>query len=152
MKKRPPEIYFLFFLLLFVSLNALAAGWAMITMPDGSVMHLTESRLSDSPFSNYLLPGVILFLFNGVFPMATLYGLIKKPDWSWAGGFNIYPDKHWSWACSLYSGVILIVWTTVQMFMVSYFWLQPAFVGVGLLIIIFTLLPRVMRFYSYQGK
>ena len=148
MKKRPAEIYFLVFLLLLVSINALAAGGAMISRPDGSALQLQEEWLSRTPFPNYFLLGLILFLFNGVFPALAVYGLLRRPNWIGIGVFNFYHDKHWSWAYSLFSGVILIAWTTVQMFIVDFFWLQPAMVAIGLLIILFTLLPRVLRFYS----
>ena len=151
MKKRPPELYFLCFLLLVLSINALAAGWAMITQPDGSAIQIPIERLSRTPFSNFLLPGLILFLFNGVFPAITIYGLLQRPDWRWIAVFNVYRDKHWSWTYALFSGVILITWITVQMFMVDYFWLQPACIGLGLLIIVFALLPRVIRSYTASG-
>lgn len=147
MKKWPPALYFLLFLLFFVSANALAAGWAMISHPDGSALQIPEERLSRTPFSNYFLPGIILFLFNGVLPALTIYGLWQRPAWRWVNVFNLYHDRHWSWTYALFCGVILIVWTTVQMFMIDFFWLQPAFVFVGLLIIIFSLLPRVQEFY-----
>jgi hypothetical protein len=108
-----------------------------------------KELLPRTPFSTYFLPGLILFLFNGVFPARCIYGLLRKPDWQRIAVFNFYSDKHWSWTYSLFSGVILITWTTVQMFIVDFFWLQLAIVGNGLLIIVFTLLPRVLRFYSY---
>lgn len=148
MRKRPAEIYALFVLHLVLALNALAAGWAMMTGPDGSALRFPENLLSRSPFPNYWLPGLLLFLFNGLFPAFTLYGLVRKPRWHWAGILNIYAKQHWSWTYSIFAGIILIIWIAVQLFFIPYFWLQPACIGLGVLILVFTLMPRVMRYYQ----
>ncbi|WP_146904591.1 hypothetical protein [Adhaeribacter aerolatus] len=136
---RPAELYLLYFLLLVLSLNALVGGGALILKPQGSLMGLKPDWLQNTPFKSYLIPGLLLFVFNG---------LLLKPTWPWANVFNIFTDKYWAWTYSLLTGIILITWITVQEILIQYFWLQTVFIVMGLLIIICTLLPRVQKYYS----
>lgn len=146
--KRPIALYFLLLTLIIVSTGALSAGAMLIMRPDGSLLGMQPEWLEHSPFKNYLLPGIILFLFNGVFPFITLAGLIQKPVLRFPEKINLYPGRHWAWAWSLYSGIILIIWITVQLILTQYFWLQPVMIFAGLCIIICTLTPGVIRYYE----
>ncbi|UPT66266.1 MAG: hypothetical protein M0D57_17585 [Sphingobacteriales bacterium JAD_PAG50586_3] len=152
--KRPFELYILYLLYVLLLGNAIWAGLAMMAMPDGSALEMTKDVLARTPFKSFFLPGLVLFLFNGIFTLFTLIGLIAKPKWGWANSINLYKDKHWAWAYSLYAGVIVIAWILVQITMIQFSLLQPVIAGVGLLILILTLLPRVMRYYtlSYESK
>ena len=147
-QRRPPVVFLLYFLHAFLCTNALAGGAMLMLKPDGSLLGMREGWLQHTPFNNYLVPGLLLFLFNGLFPLFTLIGLILRPRWRWANVFNLYSFKHWSWTYSLFCGVILIGWITVQISLTPSFWLQPVLLFVGLLILICTLLPRVMAFYE----
>jgi hypothetical protein len=146
--KRPVELYFLFFLHLLLSLNALIGGALLILEPSGSLLGMDRQWLDQTPFTSYLFPGIILFVFIGVFPLLTLAGLLRESQWKWTSVFNIYPDKYWAWSYSLFCGIILLIWLTVQIAITAYFWLQPVLMGIGLLILIFTLMPRVQKYYS----
>ena len=138
-------LFMLCALLLFLGLGAFAGGGMLILQPDGSLLGMDPGWLSESPFSSYLIPGFLLFTFSGLLPLFTLLGLLLKPEWRWANALNIYPNRHWAWTYSLYSGIIVIAWITVQLIMTRYFWLQPVMIFTGLLIIIFTLTPSIMK-------
>lgn len=146
--KRPFAFYLLCTVHFLLGVNALLGGGALILDPSGSLLQLPPGSLDGSPFPDYLLPGFTLFLFNGVFPLFVLVGLIWKPRWEWAGLLNIYPDRHWAWTYSLYSGIVVIIWITVQLLYVPPFILQPIFITVGLVILILTLTPGVMKSYE----
>jgi hypothetical protein len=143
--KRPFELYILCLLLLFISVGALYGGGALVLKPDGSLLGM-QPWLNEMPFPSFLIPGIVLFLLNGVFPLFTVVGLFFKPDWAFFDIVNIYKDKHWSWAYSLYSGIVIIAWIIVQQFLTAYFILQPIVAFSGLLIMIFTLMPRVVSY------
>ena len=145
--KKPIAFYPLCLVHLFLSLNALGGGGALILSPDGSLLGLPPGAFENDLFSTFLIPGIILFVVNGVFPLFILVGLIWKPDWTWANVFNIYSNRHWAWTYSIYSGIISIIWITVQLFYVEASFLQPLIIWVGLLILILTLTPSVMRYY-----
>ena len=124
-KKKTFPLYLLCLLHLLLSVSALAAGYSFITDPDGSGLGINLSYLNRTPFNSFFLPGLILLIFNGLFPLFIFIGLFFQPNWKFAGILNIYPEKHWSWTYSLYSGIILISWIAVQITMVEYFILQP---------------------------
>ena len=56
-------------LLLFLGLGALAGGIALVAAPDGSAMQFSTSLLEGSPFTDYLVPGLIL---GGLFGLGSL--------------------------------------------------------------------------------
>jgi hypothetical protein len=146
--KRPLALYILCVLLLILSANALFAGFLMITGIQAAGIGMSVSELRNTPFNSYLIPGLLLFSFNGVFPLFTLIGLVAKPKWGWPNIINLYKDKHWAWAYSIYVGVITITWILVQITIIQFSILQPIVAGIGLLILVLTLLPRIMRHYT----
>jgi hypothetical protein len=143
--KRSIFLYLLMALHIFLGLGAFAGGGMLLLQPDGSLLGMEAAWLDHSPFHTYLIPGFILFVLNGLLPLFTVVGLLLQPDWRWANALNIYSNRHWAWTYSLYSGVIVITWITVQLIMTRYFWLQPVMIFTGLLIIVFTLIPSVMK-------
>ena len=65
-------------LLLFNGIGAVYGGGSFILYPDGSGMQMPLSWLRHSPFTDYLLPGIILFTCNGVLSLFTLYMLLRN--------------------------------------------------------------------------
>lgn len=149
---RPVFVYVVVALLIFTSLNALIAGAGLVLFPDGNWIGLQTSWLKGSPFNSYLIPGFLLFLFNGVVCMLTAIGLVRKPDWHWPQRLNIFPEKYWAWTFSIYCGIILCIWIIVQQLLTQYFILQPIINSIGILILIFSLLPQVQKHYTSPGK
>jgi len=138
-------VYLLISLLLFLGIGACYGGGLLVIRPDGSLLGMNPAWLQNSPFSNYLIPGFVLLVFNGVLPLFAAFGLVFKPHWGWANLFNIYKNRHWAWTYSLYTGIIVIIWITVQLLLTQYFWLQPVMIFTGLAIIICSLTPGVMK-------
>jgi hypothetical protein len=145
--KKPFETWILLLLLLLLAINAFYGGISMMLAPDGSMLGMQPSWLDKSPFNNYLVPGILLLLMNGIFPLLALFGLFTKNRIRF-GWLNIYKDKYWGWTFSLYTGIICIVWIIVQQLLTAYFILQPIIAGVGLFIVVFTLMPRIQKYYS----
>jgi len=145
--KRPFETWILYLLLALLAINAFYGGISLILAPDGSLLGMQPSWLEKSPFTSYLIPGLLLLLMNGIFPLLTIYGLITK-NRKWFGWLNVYSNKYWGWTFSVYCGITTNIWIIVQQLMAEYFILQTIIAAVGLLIIIASLLPRVMRYYS----
>lgn len=143
--KRPFFLYLLFLLHLFLGLGAIYGGVMLLLKPDGSLLGMDTQWLANAPFNNYFIPGFLLFTMIGLLPLLTFVGLLLKPEWNWANTFNIYTNKHWAWTYSLYSGIIVITWITVQQVLTQYFWIQPVMNFTGLLIVIFTLTPSVIK-------
>lgn len=66
-------------LLAFLGLGAIGGGAVLIISPSGKLMGMPLAMLDTSPFSNFLIPGIILFLVLGLLPMFLLIALLKNP-------------------------------------------------------------------------
>ncbi len=148
--KRPFEIYILCFLILFISAGAIYGGGSLILSPDGSLLKMEQAWHEMLPFPDYLIPGIILFLFLGIFPLTALVGLFDRKNNRFLNAFNIFNDKYWGWTYTLYSGIISVIWIVVQQLLTGYFILQPIIAGTGILIVIFCLTPRVQKYFTIQ--
>lgn len=95
-------------LLFIVALNALAAGYSFIIDPSGKGLGITTDYLKASaPFKNYLIPGIVLFLVNGVLSIAIAIAAIKN--------YTRYP------LLFIMQGCILVGWIGIQLMMVTTF-------------------------------
>ncbi|MFN8285440.1 MAG: hypothetical protein U0V74_01735 [Chitinophagales bacterium] len=146
--KRPLALYLLTAVLLFQAIGAVYGGFSLVLAPDGSLMKIPLSWLAKSPFTNYLIPGVILALVLGLFPLVIIVALWLKPKWNF-NALNVYAERYWALTFSLYLGIMLVCWINVQLLMVQqYFWLQPVMALTGILIIVLSLLPSLINYYK----
>jgi hypothetical protein len=88
----------------FVGVGALAGGLAAITNPDNP-MGVTVEALENSPFNNFLIPGIILFTIIGVGNIVSAITL--RLDFKLQG----YVSSIFSWA--------LVIWIVVQCIMLN---------------------------------
>ena len=94
----------LFALQLFVGIGAIFGGLAAIVNPE-EPLGITVDALKNSPFSNFLIPGIILFIvigFGNVFS-ALMFQFKSK--------FQGYISSVFSWA--------LVIWIVVQCIMLE---------------------------------
>lgn len=150
--RRPFVLYLLLGLHLFLGLGGVYGGMMLILGPDGSLLGMDVRWLDHSPFTTFIIPGLILFTMVGLFPLFVLMGLLWTPAWNWANSLNIYANRHWAWTYSLYSGMVVIFWIIAQQLLTQYFWLQPVMILTGLLIIILTLTPTVIKRFERPAE
>lgn len=62
-------------IIIITGINAFVAGCLFVIDPSGDKLGLTIDYLKFTPFNNYLIPGIILLLVNGIFNL-TVAGLI----------------------------------------------------------------------------
>ena len=154
-KKNSFSRYILLFLLLFQALSGLVGGFGLILNPGGEVIQMPVSLLDTSPFNNFFIPGLILFSLMGVYPSIVFYALIKRPQWKLFSALNIYKNRYWGWAGALYTGIMLILWIDFEILFIGYhtfLYLQTIYAFLGVLIVIFTLLPSVQYYYIENNK
>ncbi|MBN1157931.1 MAG: hypothetical protein JXA61_01005 [Bacteroidales bacterium] len=73
---------------LFIALGALGAGFLMMVNPDGSKIQMPLGMLEDSPFKDFLIPGIILFTVNGLGNLlAGCLSFLRHKLAGWAGIF-----------------------------------------------------------------
>jgi len=110
-------------LLLFNGIAATYGGLNFILHPDGSSLHISTKWLETTPFHNYFIPGIILFIANGICSFLVFITLImKNPNFA---GF------------AMLQGVILTGWILIQIVMLQF--VEPLhlwMVGVGVALII----------------
>ena len=148
---RPATVWLLILLQLLLGIGAVASGGVLLAAPDGHLMQMPVSMLEHSPFSSFLIPGALLFIFLGLYPLAVAYSLWKCPRWRWPEVLNPFKGIHWSWAGSLAAGVILLIWITVEVLLLrSVAFLHVLYFGWGIALILLTLVPGVRRHYTLQ--
>lgn len=135
-------------LLLFLSIGALVGGGAFLFFPNGFMDMPTEQMLANSPFTNFLIPGLILFTVLGLFPILIVWGLNSKKDIKAFEAINIFRDMHWSWSFSIYVGFALIIWIFTQVYILQdWSWMHFVYFYFGILILVVTLLKPVREMY-----
>jgi len=148
-KQRPFLVYILYILLFLLGLGGIFGGAMLVADPSGRLIGMDINYLHSAPFKDYLFPGCILFVFNGLFPLFILYALLRNPSWQWPEAINIYKDQYWPWTFSLYAGIILAIWINIQLLMIGYLGSIQAWYGLwGIAIIIVTLSPAVKKYYA----
>ncbi|WP_020618272.1 hypothetical protein [Paenibacillus daejeonensis] len=138
---------------LFLSVGAVIGGLGMLISPSGQLIGLSLELLAHSPFSNYLLPGLLLTLVLGVMPLLVAVGLIRRTPSRIAERFNLYRDMHWAWTFSLYTGYALVIWIAAQVyFLQAVHAVHLLYWTLGFAIQILTLLPRTRSRYARSSS
>jgi hypothetical protein len=106
-------------LLTFVAIGAIPAGFSMIIQPDGSGLGLTTDLLKNSPFPDFLIPGLFLFFVNGVLNLAV--------------AILSFLNSRFSGVSAMLLGAALVAWICVQVYYISLSsFMQPMFFLIGL--------------------
>ena len=136
--RRPATLRVLMALAVLQILGATAGGIGLIQDPVENI-GMPLSMLEGSPFSDYLVPGMILLFVVGLFPIVPLIGLALRHKWGW-------------WL-ELAAGGGLIIWIITEVALLGY--LPGAGIGLqigmgllGVLIVVLTLLSPTRRFFG----
>lgn len=115
---RKALIYEISTLLTMVGVGATTAGIGFILQPDGTGVGVPLNLLKDSPFENYLIPGIILLTVNGI---CSLIGAIL-----------VFKEYHYAPIVVSLLGTALLIWMLAQIYWIGMqSWLQPSFLVVG---------------------
>lgn len=105
-------------LLTLIGIGAVVVGFGLMTEPSGEGIGLPLSILKDSPFEDFFIPGVALFLVNGC--------------GSLIGAFLAFRNHRFTGYATLVLGIGMIIWITAQVIWIGWqSWLQPTFIAVG---------------------
>ncbi len=139
----------LIILLSLLGIGAIGGGGALILSPSGELIgNLPLSILQYSPFSNFLFPGIILFVVLGIFPILWVLALLKRGEHHFAERFNFFKDMNWAWSYTIYVAFALIIWIQVElMYVQSVHWSHTLYMFWALSIIFMALLPQVRSLY-----
>lgn len=104
----------------FNGLSGIVGGFGLLGDPSGAALNMQLEWLASTPFSDFLIPGIVLFSINGLGNLA---------------GFILSLRRH-SKAGELaaFLGLIMMVWIISQVAWIGYKnFLQPLYFGTGLL-------------------
>lgn len=96
-------------LLLFDGIGALYGGLSFMLHPDGSGLKMSIAYLRYSPFHDFFIPGLVLFICNGIMSFIAI-------------ALVVFTHRLAAWSVIL-QGAILCLWIGVQVLMVHDF--QP---------------------------
>ena len=137
------------FLVFFQGISGLMGGVLILLDPSGVYLHLPPEFLDKTPFSNYLIPGLILLIVLGLYPLMVFYMLIKDPQWQVFSFINFSHHQKDSWTATVYLGIVLLGWIIIQVLLIGYqSYLQPFYLGVGVLILGLSFLPVIRNKYQ----
>ncbi len=134
-----------------LGLGAVISARLLVIAPNGRLMQMPLSMLKNTPFATFLVPGLLLLTFVGVYPVVVAYSLFARPSWTWPDLLNPFKNMYWGWTASLVAGAILIIWICVQVIMFgSVSFLHILYFVWGVAILLLTLNQRVRE--SYRSK
>jgi len=102
---KPINSWLAIILLLFSSAGAFYASYHLVGHPDGSSLKIPVEILKHTPFKNFLIPGILLFISVGVLSLLAIVMII----------FQISVHAKYIIA----AGLILTVWMLVYMALAS---------------------------------
>jgi hypothetical protein len=94
-------------LLFFLGLSALPAALVILSDPSGINIGMPLDMLAHTPFQNFLIPAILLGLFNGIMSLLFAVLVLRK-----------HPLQSWM---ILFQGATLAVWLTAEVFMKIYY-------------------------------
>ena len=103
-----------------IGLGAVGGGLALVLEPSGSILEIPLELLKSTPFSTYLVPGIVLLIVNG---LGSLVGA--------AASFTRHRNTG---KTAMALGVFLVAWIMLQVYWFAGFhWLHALYLGLGLL-------------------
>ncbi len=103
----------------FIGFGGFIAGFFMIINPDGDTLKIPLSLLEDSPFEDFLIPGIILFIVNGLGNLIACFLSFRQYKIAGLAG--------------IFFGMALMIWIFIQVSMIGGgHWLQYLYFGLGI--------------------
>jgi len=90
-------------LLILLGIGAVYGGVTLVVDPTGELLGLPLYVLDDTPFVDFMIPAVILFLFIGLLSFAITFMTVKK-----------YSKYEWM---IVFQGLVLGIWLTTEIIM-----------------------------------
>lgn len=116
----------------YVAIGAIPAALLVIIDPSGFTMGAPLEMLQYSPFKNFLIPGIFLFTFNGIFQAI--------------GAWSSFTKKTYAGKLGFWLGLLLIAWIVIQVyFLRSIHYLHLIYLGIGIIetILAYRIKPNV---------
>jgi hypothetical protein len=136
--RRPRTLWALMVLTAVQIIGATAGGVGLVQDPINNI-GMSLSLLDGTPFKDYLIPGLILLIVVGLFPIVPLVGLVMR--------------RRWGWWLELAAGFGLIIWIITEVALLGYLpgagiGLQIAMGLLGVFVVVLTLVRPTRAFFG----
>ena len=121
-----PTFSGLVILQIFIGIGAVPTGISMIIDPSGSMLGMPLDMLINSPFSDFLIPGILLLAINGI--------------GSLLGGVASYLRYRFAGEIAAGLGTFLIMWIVAQVWWMGIHWLHILYIVFGIIELILGLM------------
>jgi hypothetical protein len=113
----------------FLGVTSLMGGIPLILAPSGRLLHMPLSLLAHSPFHDFLIPGVLLTMCNGLLSLVIFWATLRRRS----GYGNLVGLQ----------GFVIGGWITVEVILLqSAMWAHYVYWGVGLVLIVCGIILR----------
>ena len=102
---------------MFIGIGAVPAGIAMVSDPSGRGLGMPLEMLVNSPFDDFLIPGVILLAVNGI--------------GSLLGGIASFSRHRFAGEIAAGLGAFLVFWIAAQVWWMGVHWLHVLYFVLG---------------------
>jgi hypothetical protein len=130
--RRHGLVWLLLGFLVLQGIGGIFGGVAFVLAPDGDLLRIPTSYLEGTPFSDFLIPGLLLLTVLGVFPLVVAVGLWRRRPWAWFGAFAV--------------GCGLVIFELVEYAMIGQDPQQLVWGSIGGLIAVLCIAPSVQRY------
>lgn len=144
---RPLALYPLTILVGLLSIAGLVGGWSLISDPTGKAMQADLAWLEGTPVKDFLLPGLFLFSFYGVFGALVIGGLWTRRSFGPLRTLDRRSGHHWAWWSVIAIGTVLVAWIVYELFVIpDVIWLQPTLAAMGFAIVGLAMVPSIRAY------
>lgn len=88
-------------LMFFLGISALFGSYYLITDPTGESLQMPPGLLNSTPFENYLIPGILLLIINGIPALLIAF-------------LTLFKVKYYAYLIVI-QGIILLIWLTAEL-------------------------------------
>ncbi len=114
---------------IFIGLGAVGGGLGLALEPSGANLGIPLALLENTPFSSYLVPGIVLFTVNG---LGSLLGAAAS-----------FIRHRYAGETAMALGVFLVAWIMLQVYwFAGIHWLHALYFGLGSLELVLGWLSR----------
>lgn len=124
-------------LLLLLGSSAIGGGWMLISDPSGYSMELPIELLSQTPFDNYLVPGILLLVAIGFLSIAVCTLTIRQ-----TANYTLF---------LILQGCVLFIWLTTELIMNIEFYYTLYHLPLYIISILLIVIGSRIRMLSKKG-
>lgn len=124
-------------LLLLLGSAAIGGGWMLISDPSGYSMELPIELLSQTPFDNYLVPGILLLVAIGFLSIAVCTLTIRQ-----TANYTLF---------LILQGCVLFIWLTTELIMNIEFYYTLYHLPLYIISILLIVIGSRIRMLSKKG-